>query len=160
VDEDAGFRSVALPQRRVLTVRPMRDRDAEALGKLYEGLSLDDRYRRFFSVYHPTRNFLEHYASTAGEKGYGLVAVVGNGADQLVGEATYTLLPSGCGEFAITIARGHAHDRHGLRLGFDTDARCTVSTKWPTNQSRASALTASRAPGSSNRWVAPGTISM
>lgn len=105
MDEDAGFRRVALPHGRVLTVRRMTEADAHGLGELYERLSLDDRHRRFFSAYRPSRSFLEHYASTAGNKGYGLVAVVGNGTEQLVGEASYTLLPSGRGEFAITIAR-------------------------------------------------------
>lgn len=36
-------------------------------------------------------------------------------------------------------------------------AGCGARAKWPMNHSRASSATASRAPGSSNRWVAPGT---
>lgn len=105
MDESAGFRRVGLPHGRTLTIRRMTQADVGALGELYEGLSLDDRHRRFFSVYHPSQSFLEHYAHTADDRGYGLVAVVRDGEEELVGEASYTLLPSGCGEFAITIAR-------------------------------------------------------
>lgn len=83
----------------------MTPADVAPLGELYEGLSFDDRHRRFFSVYHPSRSFLEHYVDTADGKGYGLVAVVSDGTEQLVGEASYTVTASGCGEFAITIAR-------------------------------------------------------
>ena len=103
MDEALGFRRAVLPHGRVLTVRPMREGDAGALGELYEGLSFDDRHRRFFSAYQPSRSFLAHYASA--HNGYGLVAVVSNGTEELVGEASYSMLPSGCGEFAITVAR-------------------------------------------------------
>jgi RimJ/RimL family protein N-acetyltransferase len=104
-DDDPGDRKVVLPDGHTLTIRRMTEADAGALGALYEGLSLDDRHRRFFSVYHPSTSFLHHYAGTPEEKGYGLVALVTNGDERLVGEASYTLLPSGCGEFAITVAR-------------------------------------------------------
>jgi acetyltransferase len=109
VDEPAGApgsRSATLGGHRTLTVRAVRPDDAEALGRLYGSLSLDDRYHRFFSVYQPGRSMLEHMAQVGEEGGFGLVAVVtGDGAPEVVGEASFTRLPNGNAELAITIAR-------------------------------------------------------
>jgi RimJ/RimL family protein N-acetyltransferase len=86
----------------------MRDGDAAALDRLFEDLSLGDRYRRFFSVYHPPRDALEHMIHLADERGCGLIAIVTDrtGAEEPVAEATCSLLPDGNGELGITIARG------------------------------------------------------
>ncbi len=103
----AGSRTVALGGSRVLNVRPMRPDDAPGLGRLYEHLSLDDRYHRFFSVYQPGRAVLDHMARVGEEGGCGLLAVVtGAGeAEEIVGEASFTPLPDANAELAITIAK-------------------------------------------------------
>jgi RimJ/RimL family protein N-acetyltransferase len=74
------------------------------LASLYAGLSTDDLHLRFFSVYKPSRTFLEHLANAAAEGGYGLVAVVGDPDGRIVAEADYFLLPNGDGEMAIIVA--------------------------------------------------------
>jgi hypothetical protein len=92
----------------MLTVRPLRDGDAPALDRLFEGLSLDDRYHRFFSVYHPPSDALEHMIHLPDERGCGLIGIVtdANGAEETVAEATCSVLPDGNGELGITIAHG------------------------------------------------------
>lgn len=102
----AGNRTVALGGGQVLNVRSIRRGDAPKLGRLYENLSLEDRYHRFFSVYQPSCDVLDHMASVGEESGCGLVAVVTDpsGEEEIVGEASCTGLPNGNGEFGITIA--------------------------------------------------------
>jgi RimJ/RimL family protein N-acetyltransferase len=102
-----GERQVDLPGGRTLTVRPLREGDAPALDRLFEGLSLDDRYRRFFSVYHPPRDVLDHMIHLPDEHGCALVAIVADasGREDAVGEATCSSLADGNGELGITIAR-------------------------------------------------------
>ena len=107
----AGRRRAVLPDGTVLTVRPMAAADAPGLRLLYQGLSIDDRYCRFFSAYRPTDRFITQLARIAERGGYGLVAVAGpapgpvGGAGRIVADASYVLLPDGDGEFAITVAR-------------------------------------------------------
>jgi RimJ/RimL family protein N-acetyltransferase len=88
-------------------VRPLRDEDAPALDRLFEGLSLDDRYHRFLSVYHPPRDALEHMIHLPDEHGCGLIALVtdATGKEEPVAEATCSALADGNGELGITIAR-------------------------------------------------------
>lgn len=101
-DDDTPHREFDLQGRGRVVVRAVRPADAGALGDLYQGLTLDDRYHRFFSVYYPSADFLDHLARTCEEGGYGLVAVLDDG--RIVGEASYTLLRNGDGEFAIVVA--------------------------------------------------------
>ncbi|MGZ4737054.1 MAG: N-acetyltransferase family protein [Acidimicrobiia bacterium] len=91
-----------------MSVRPMRRDDAESLGRLYQTLSFDDRYHRFFSAYEPSPDVLDHMAAVGDEHGCGFVAVLtdADGRDELVGEASFTPLPNGNGELAITVASG------------------------------------------------------
>lgn len=97
-------RTCPLPGGRTLTVRPVTPTDADQLELLYDGLSTDDRYRRFFSIYKPPRHVIEQWA--AGEPdGVPLVAVVSDGDEQIVGDALCVRLPDGDGEFALTVAR-------------------------------------------------------
>ncbi|HEX6857607.1 MAG TPA: hypothetical protein VF204_20125 [Streptosporangiaceae bacterium] len=84
----------------------MRRADAAGLDALFEGLSDDDRYRRFFGFSHPGPRFLEQLTRAAEEGGYRLVAVVSGTGDRIVGEAGYALLPDGNGDFALTVAAG------------------------------------------------------
>jgi GNAT superfamily N-acetyltransferase len=95
-------RSVDLPDGRTLSVRRVAPDDVPGLESLYAGLSADDLRRRFFSVYHPTTEFLAHVADGDGGR-VGLVALVEDG---IVAEAHYAPLDDGDAEFAITVAPG------------------------------------------------------
>jgi acetyltransferase (GNAT) family protein len=97
----AGTRRTGLPDGRTLVVRAVTPGDVGGLAQLYAGLSVDDVYRRFFSVYHPDRRFFDRVATSADRGGFGLVAVVG---ERIVGEAGYELLQNGDGELAIAVA--------------------------------------------------------
>ncbi len=97
---------VSLPDGRALTIRPVTRADIEGLDALFEGLSNEDRYRRFFGYSHPGRRFLEQLTQAEDEGGYRLVAVVSGTGDKLVAEAGYAMLPDGNGEFALTVAAG------------------------------------------------------
>lgn len=98
--------TVRLSDGRVLTVRTVTDADVEGMDALFEGLSDEDRYYRFFGLSHPARRFLEHMARAEDEGGYRLVAVVSGPENNLVAEAGYAILPDGNGEFALTVASG------------------------------------------------------
>ncbi len=104
----AGARRVDLPPGRALVVRPVGPGDVDALMALYDGLSDDDRYRRFFSAYRPDRAFFERAAAVRSRGGHGLVAVEAATAPErelrIVGEANYELLPNGDGELAMAVA--------------------------------------------------------
>lgn len=119
--DEPALREVHLPDGGVLTLRAVAPSDVDALVALYDGLSEDDRYRRFFSGYRPPRSFYERLASVADRGGYGIVALLVSGdaapagrssgsrpADgagpRLVGEAGYELLPNGDGELGMTVA--------------------------------------------------------
>jgi ribosomal protein S18 acetylase RimI-like enzyme len=101
-----------LPGGEVLTVRSVTPADVDGLVALYDGLSDDDRYRRFFSGFRPPRSFFERLVNVGERGGYGLVATAGSDGDvvagaRIVGEASYELLPNGDGELAITVAADH-----------------------------------------------------
>jgi RimJ/RimL family protein N-acetyltransferase len=90
---------------RTLTVRPMREVDADGLEALYRDLSEDDRYRRFFSRLHPRRDFADSWARVSERGGFGLVAILGDGgSERLVAEAAYSPIGEGLAEFAVTVA--------------------------------------------------------
>jgi hypothetical protein len=90
---------------RTLTVRPTRPSDVDGLLALFESLSGEDRFRRFFSGFHPRRDFVESWARLAERGGFGIVAVVSGGnGERLVGEAGYTAAPDGRAELAVTVA--------------------------------------------------------
>jgi hypothetical protein len=97
---------VSLSDGRTLTVRTVTEADVEGLDALFESLSEDDRYYRFFGLSHPGRKFLEQMARAEDEGGHRLVAVVSGAENRLVAEAGYALLPDGNGEFALTVADG------------------------------------------------------
>lgn len=92
---------------RRITVRPIEPSDGEALRQLFEGLSPEDRYRRFFNAYHPPLKFCVEQASVLATGGRRLIAVLHTGTDErLIAEAGYSLLPSGAGEVSVTVATG------------------------------------------------------
>jgi hypothetical protein len=66
---------VRLSRDRALTVRTVRRDDVTGLDALFEGLSNEDRYRRFFGFSHPGPKFLEQMTRAEQEGGYRLVAV-------------------------------------------------------------------------------------
>jgi acetate---CoA ligase (ADP-forming) len=101
---DGILDTLGLPDGRTLTVRTVSEADVEGLDALFEGLSDEDRYYRFFNLYHPDRKFLEKMTRAEDEGGHRLVAVVSGPKDSLVAEAGYVTLPDGDGEFALTVA--------------------------------------------------------
>jgi hypothetical protein len=98
--------TVRLPGGRALTIRTVQRADIAGLDALFEGLSDEDRYRRFFGFSHPGPRFLEQMTRAGEEGGYRLVAVVSGPGDTIVAEAGYAILPDGNGEFALTVAAG------------------------------------------------------
>ena len=103
-----GTRTASLPAGRTLVVRPVIHDDVDGLAALYAGLDDDARYRRFFSIYRPDRDFFERMTTIEERGGAGLVAAVIEDPDReacIVGEASYELLPDGNGELAITVDR-------------------------------------------------------
>jgi hypothetical protein len=98
-----GHRVVTLPDGQTLTVRPAVGADVDGLARLYQGLTTDDLYYRFFSIYHPPRSFCERQAHLAESGGCGLVSTL-SGEDRIVGDAAYVRLPDGGAEFGLTVA--------------------------------------------------------
>lgn len=96
--------TVPLSGGRTLVVRTVRRTDVDGLERLFDRLSDEDRYLRFFSFYHPGRRFFEQMTQPEDEGGYHLVAVVSGTDDTIVAEAGYVSLPDGNGEFALTVA--------------------------------------------------------
>ena len=116
--DEPARRRAPLPGDGLLTVRPVTLADVDGLVALYDGLSREDRYRRFFSAYHPPRAFFERLATVVERGGYGVVATAGAGneaaesggdtaggdAGRVVGEANYVLLDNGDGELGMMVA--------------------------------------------------------
>lgn len=96
-------RRIALPHGGHVTIRSIRRDDVGALRELYDGLSPEDRERRFFSAYRPSTAILERWATVAERGGARLVAVLDSG--RIVGEAGYELLDDGDGDLDITVAK-------------------------------------------------------
>lgn len=99
-------RAVLLAHGRRLVVRPVEPDDIEGLAALYAGLDDDSRYRRFFSLYRPDREFFERLVAIADRGGAGLVATVTDHDGErtkIIADAGYELLPDGDGELAITV---------------------------------------------------------
>ena len=90
-----------------LIIRPIEPADLAGLAALFEGLDEVDRYRRFFSAYHPSVAALERMMAAADRGGLSLVAEARTNPGEpgrLVGEARYELLPNGDGEMAMTVS--------------------------------------------------------
>lgn len=96
-------REIALPAGRHLLVRPARPEDVPGFVALYASLDDADRYRRFFSCFHPTGAFVTRWIDDCARKGVGLVAEV---EGDVVAEAGFVGLPDGDAEFAMTVAPG------------------------------------------------------
>ncbi len=104
--DDRWPRRVTLPGARTLSIRPMGPSETAGLVALYASLKEDDTYLRFFSGHAPPEDFVEKMTHVAERGGFGLIALMeeGDGTSQIVGEATYDLLPNGDGELGITVA--------------------------------------------------------
>jgi hypothetical protein len=89
-------------------VRPVRPNDDVGLMELYDGLDVDERFRRFFSSFHPAPKFFTALATVSERGGARVVAVLCRRPDggAIIGEAGYALLPDGDGELDITVAAG------------------------------------------------------
>ena len=92
-----------------LVIRFATPDDRNALAELFDSLSFDDRYLRFFSAFRPDNKFLERLAGANVHGARELIAVVtAEGNDRrLVGEAGAWPLRNGNGELEITVAPGH-----------------------------------------------------
>jgi L-amino acid N-acyltransferase YncA len=78
---------------RVVTVRLIHTDDVSALVAMYEGLSADDTYHRFFSAAPLIRPLVEQWVNTKPSEGRRLVAVDDNGA--IIADAGLTSITSG-----------------------------------------------------------------
>jgi hypothetical protein len=108
VQETAGGGVVAFDAGRRLVVRPAVADDAAGLRALFEALDDDDRHRRFFCAFHPSEAFCLGQVTVAEHGGARFVAIEvdpATGDGHLIAEAGFSLLPSGCGELSITVAR-------------------------------------------------------
>jgi hypothetical protein len=138
LSDEPGRRQVRLPDDARLTVRAVAPSDADGLVALFDGLSDEDRHRRFFSGFRPPRSFVERLTTIVDRGGYGVVATVDDGAHvadgrrggdgapataRLVGEASYELLTNGDGELGITVAA----DQRGWLGPFLLDALCEAA---------------------------------
>jgi len=105
--EDSACRRVDLPGSRTLSIRPIRPSDDAGLVGLYESLSEEDHYLRFFTSTGPPHHVVDKLLHVEERGGCGLVGVVAeaDGTSHLVAEASYGLAPNGNGELGITVAR-------------------------------------------------------
>lgn len=108
---DSPLDVVALADGRRMTIRPTTSADGERIRSLYDGLSMDDRHRRFFGAFKPRSAWCRAWASIGERGGFGVIAVVetpgpaGHDEREIVaGEAGYALRPDGDGDLAVTVA--------------------------------------------------------
>jgi GNAT superfamily N-acetyltransferase len=96
-------------------VRPIRDDDAERLGRMFHRLSPMTIYRRFFSpIIRPRESVLHHLATVDHDRREALVALDG---DEIVGVARYDSVPDSTrAEIAVTIEDSWQHRGLGSLL--------------------------------------------
>ena len=92
-----------------LIIRLTASDDRGLLAELFESMSFDDRYLRFFSAFRPDDRFLERMATANDHGAHQLLAVIADEAGQShgVGEAGAWPLANGNGELGMTIAPDH-----------------------------------------------------
>lgn len=103
--------SIALPETLELAdggrmeIRPTTAADADRICAVYESLSVDDRRRRFFSAFHPQREWCREWADLGARGGFGVIAIVrrADAADEVAGEAGYAMRADGDGDLAVTV---------------------------------------------------------
>jgi hypothetical protein len=102
--EPSTRRVIPVGHGRTIVVRTVRPRDESALADLYEALGPDDRYLRFFCAYRPTPEFIRRLADPDDSDGRVVAELTGPTGSRIVGEAGYTMLPNGNGEFSMVVA--------------------------------------------------------
>jgi hypothetical protein len=135
---DDDVEVVQLPRGRTLALRKATLADVPGLTRMYQSLSDEDRYRRFFSVSRPHKQLMERFVEANENGGLWLVAVAADGT--IVADVGYTLLANGDAEVAITVSedwrgwlgpflletiteRSAAHGIHNLRATILLDNR-------------------------------------
>lgn len=107
----AAATAVRLGDGRVIDLRPLVARDAEAVAALHESLSDHDRYLRFFTL---SDVGLERLVTQLTEPSAGRVAVGAFDGDRLVGVANYVVSTDpAAADIAIVVA----HEYHSLGVG-------------------------------------------
>jgi GNAT superfamily N-acetyltransferase len=95
----------------VITVRRLNPSDADNLVRLYESLTDDECYLRFFTL-HPAH--LNAWARTLTDHSNGQYAVGAFASDNLLGVANYVVCQAACdAEVAVVVA----HDQHLRGIG-------------------------------------------
>ena len=105
-DATVAVRAVTdLPSGGRLLVRDVTPADVPQLRELFASLSEEDRYRRFFSCFHPDDRFFERLVTVGERRGAALVAEVtaDEGPSPIVAEAEFVLLPNGNGELSMVV---------------------------------------------------------
>jgi RimJ/RimL family protein N-acetyltransferase len=98
--------TVRLADGRVLDVRPSGAADVSGIVALFERLSPDDRYRRFFSGFRPDEAFVRALVERPAADGVLLVVEVSApGGSEIVAEAEYAVSVDGGAELAMTVDR-------------------------------------------------------
>lgn len=102
---DAIVERAELPDGRSIIVRRGLPDDADELRTLYERLSEDDLWLRFFTAAAPPPSFFAQWLSSEARGGLVLVAFVEerSGRRTLVAEAGYSMQEDGDGELGITV---------------------------------------------------------
>jgi len=98
---DDKIEVIALADGRTVTVRLATPEDVDELTRMYESLSDEDRYRRFFSMARPQKRVIQRLTDAAAAGGLWLVAVTDDG--RIIADVGYTALPDGDAELAITV---------------------------------------------------------
>jgi RimJ/RimL family protein N-acetyltransferase len=110
----------ALPDGRVVTIRPIRPDDVERLRLSHERLSPESRYRRFMVTKpHLTEADAEYLVHIDGCDHYALVATVDAGdSEDIVGVARFVRVPDdeAVAEFAIVVRDEWQHQGLGGEL--------------------------------------------
>lgn len=98
-------RQVRLPDGREVTVRFAEKSDIDGIEAMYDEMSDEDRYLRFFTPHRPDRSLFEREVAANENGGAALVAEVNeDGTTEIIGDVWYSMLPDGDGEFAIAVA--------------------------------------------------------
>jgi len=98
------IRTIELGAHGHLVVRPARPDDLDALMALYDGLSPEDRHRRFFCAYRPPASWFRSQLEAGAAKGRRLVVEhVTDRGRRLVAEAGYVRLDNGNGDLAMVV---------------------------------------------------------
>jgi hypothetical protein len=94
---------IALPKGRSITFREPAVDDVEAMQQLYDELGAEDRYRRFFSAFSPSRDLVERWVRAPEAGGWRVVAEDETG--RIVADGGYVPLPNGDAEFDLAVVR-------------------------------------------------------